>query len=68
MEVFNLTTLETRRTRGDLIEVFKILMGYENVNAHTFLELLKLRTIGHLLKLFKTGCNWIAENIHLHIG
>ena len=26
-----LTTLETRRLRGDEIEVFKILNGYENI-------------------------------------
>ena len=28
-----LTTLETRRLRGDQIEVFKILNGYENINS-----------------------------------
>ena len=27
-----LTTLETRRLRGDKIEVFKILNGYENID------------------------------------
>ena len=27
-----LTTLETRRLRGDQIEVFKILNGYENID------------------------------------
>ena len=26
-----LTTIETRRVRGDQIEVFKILKGYENI-------------------------------------
>jgi ribonucleases P/MRP protein subunit RPP40 len=30
---FNLTTLESRRIRGDLIEVFKVLRRYEDVNA-----------------------------------
>ena len=29
-----LTTLETRRLRGDQIEVFKILNGYENINRN----------------------------------
>ena len=29
-----LTTLETRRLRGDQIEVFKILNGYENIDRN----------------------------------
>ena len=32
-----LTTLETIRLRGDQIEVFKILNGYENINRNIFL-------------------------------
>ena len=31
-----LTTLETRRLRGDQIEVFKILNGYDNIDRNTF--------------------------------
>ena len=31
-----LTTLETRRLRGDQIEVFKILNGYENIDRIVF--------------------------------
>ena len=31
-----LTTLETRRLRGDQIEVFKILNGYENIDRICF--------------------------------
>ena len=31
-----LTTLETRRLRGDQIEVFKILNGYENIESNIF--------------------------------
>ena len=31
-----LTTLETRRLRGDPIEVFKILNGYENIDRNIF--------------------------------
>ena len=30
-----LTTLETRRLRGDQIEVFKILNGYENIDSNS---------------------------------
>ena len=31
-----LTTIETRRLRGDQIEVFKILNGYENIDRNMF--------------------------------
>ena len=31
-----LTTLETRRLRGNQIEVFKILNGYENIDRNMF--------------------------------
>ena len=31
-----LTTLETRRLRGDQIEVFIILNGYENIDIYFF--------------------------------
>ena len=33
-----LTTLETRRLRGDQIEVFKILNGYENIDSNLFFQ------------------------------
>ena len=36
-----LTTLETRRLRGDQIEVFKILNGYENIDRNMFSSLKK---------------------------
>ena len=36
LEALKLTTLEKRRLRGDLIEVFKLLMGRENID-HTHL-------------------------------
>ena len=31
-----LTTLETRRLRGDQIEIFKISNGYENIDRNVF--------------------------------
>ena len=34
-----MTTLETRILRGDQIEVFKILNGYENIDSNIFLKL-----------------------------
>ena len=49
-----LTTLETRRLRGDQIEVFKILNGYENIDRNVFFSLKKeSRTRGHEVKLVK---------------
>ena len=45
---FGLTTLETRRLRGDQIEVFKIVNGYEDVDRNTFFKLKEgSRTRGH---------------------
>ena len=40
-----LTTLETRRLRGDQIEVFKILNGYENIDSNIFLKLMKVKQL-----------------------
>ena len=52
-----LTTLETRRLRGDLIDVFKILNGYENIDRNMFFSLKKdSRTRGHEVKLVKDLC------------
>ena len=52
-----LTTLETRRLRGDQIEVFKILNGYENIDRNMFFSLKKdSRTRGHEEKLIKDQC------------
>jgi len=50
-----LTTLQTRRVRGDLIEVFKIMTGRERINRDQFFHLSQnlhgLR--GHSLKITK---------------
>ena len=52
-----LTTLQTRRLRGDQIEVFKILNGYENIDRNMFFSLKKdSRTRGHEVKLVKDQC------------
>ena len=43
-----LTTLETTRQRGDQIEVFKILNGYENIDKTLFFSVKEeRRTRGH---------------------
>ena len=50
-----LTTLETRRLRGDQIEVFKILNGYENIDRNIFFKE-ERRTRGHGVTLAKKQC------------
>jgi ribonuclease P/MRP protein subunit RPP40 len=51
----NLTTLETRRLRGDLIEMFKILNNFDKALLPTIANTSNLR--GHSLKLFKQRFN-----------
>ena len=51
-----LTTLETRRLRGDQIEVFKILNGYENIDRNIVFSVKEERTRGHGITLAKKQC------------
>ena len=52
-----LTTLETRRLRGDQIEMFKILNGYENIDRNIFFTVKEeRRTRGHGITLAKKQC------------
>ena len=47
-------TNNTRRLRGDQIEVFKILNGYENIDSNIFLEIKESKiTRGHNYTLVK---------------
>ena len=53
-----LWTLEDRRVRADLIEVFKIVIGLSSIKFETFFELdNKGITRGHQWKLRKKRCN-----------
>ena len=55
LKELGITTLETRCKRGDLIEVFKIIKGFENVNRELFFQL-AINTAhlrGHGLIFFK---------------
>ena len=56
LKQLHLTTLETRRIRGDLIEVFRILKGFEDVDASKFFVKAEGCTRGHDLKLIKPRC------------
>ena len=52
-----LAILEKRMLRGDQIEVFKILNGYENIDRNMFFSLKKDNTTrGHKVKLVKDQC------------
>ena len=52
-----LKTLETMRLRGDQIEVFNIVNGYEDVDRNMFFKLKEVcRTRGHKAALVKEQC------------
>ena len=52
-----LTTIETRRLRGDQIEVFEIVNGYEDADRNMFFKLKESsRTRGHKAALVKEQC------------
>jgi hypothetical protein len=53
LQILGLTTLETRRLRGDLIEVFKIFKGFDDVPWENFFKKSHTSLRGHSLKLFK---------------
>ncbi|XP_076068436.1 uncharacterized protein LOC143040877 [Oratosquilla oratoria] len=59
LERLGLTTLEERRSRGDMIEVYKILNHYENIDADQFFKVAatttntQVQTRGHHMKLIK---------------
>jgi hypothetical protein len=56
LQFLDMTTLKTRRTRGHLIEMFKILKGIEDVKEERFGTTDKGCTMGHELKLFQPSC------------
>jgi len=53
LSILQLTTLETRRKRGDLIEVFKTLKKFDNVDSNVRFKLSSAALRGHDYKLFQ---------------
>ena len=47
LEALHLTTLEKRRTRGDLIYMFKIVKGIDHIDLRRSLEFNDSKTRGH---------------------
>ena len=54
LKELGLISLETRQTRGDLIQVFKLIKGVDNVDYREFFQLANnSRTRGHSFKIVK---------------
>ena len=49
----NITTLETRRLGGDLIQVFKIFKGINNIQHSDFFTMVSTELRGHELKVYE---------------
>ena len=59
-----LTTLEKRRSRGDLIEAYKIITGKESIQWERFFELAPSKvTQGHRYKLFKRRKGTLGQKL-----
>jgi ribonuclease P/MRP protein subunit RPP40 len=58
LERTGLISLEKRRVRGDLIQVFKMIKGVDKIDYRKFFEISTVgKTRGHSLKLVKKRCN-----------
>ena len=64
LKVLGLQTLEQRRIRGDMIEVFKILTGREAVDPATYFVMAETKAVtrGHKYKLFKPRCRSVLRS------
>lgn len=55
--LLGITTLERRRIRADMLEVFKILKGLEGIRGDSFFKIRCSKTRGHSMKLYKERVN-----------
>ena len=65
LQILRITSLERRRQRGDLIEMYKILTGRECIDSNKFFQLAdsEYNLRGHSLKLFKPRCR-LSSRLH----
>jgi ribonucleases P/MRP protein subunit RPP40 len=70
LQRLGLTMLEERRERGDLIEVYKISTGKENIESNQFFQLAsKNRDLrGHTLKIFQQRSRSDVRKFFFHKG
>ena len=62
----NLLSLEMRRLRSDLIDVFKIVKGIDNVDQCSFFQPSSVtRTSGHMFKFFLPSCKLNPRKFYL---
>ena len=61
----SLNSLESRRERGDIIEVFKIMNGYVDVNYNQLFTLIMISLKVTSLLYSNNIPDYILENIHL---
>jgi len=54
--ILGLTSLETRRLQGDIIEVFTFFEGLEDVSYNIYFTLPQSGLGGHSYKLYKPSC------------
>ena len=71
LRILNLPTLAERRLRGDMIEVFKIMKGFENVDRTQFFKLVNevtpYDTRGHQYRIWSPQSSSLTRRKHFDI-
>ena len=57
------------KIKGDQIEVFKIVNGYENIDSNIFFKLRKVKELEDITtRLLRNKVDWMLENTHFPRG